>query len=45
MNHSKKEVTMKKQYEAPEVQVMEMEVESSILQASKTGYGDETNLP
>lgn len=36
---------MKKQYEAPEVQVMELEIESSILQASKTGYGEETNLP
>lgn len=36
---------MKKQYEAPEVQVMEMEIESSILQASKTGYGEETNWP
>ena len=36
---------MKKQYETPEVQVMEMEIESSILQASKTGYGEETNLP
>lgn len=36
---------MMKQYETPEVQVMEMEIESSILQASKTGYGDETNLP
>ena len=36
---------MKDFYEAPEVQVMELEVESSILQASKTGYGDEINLP
>lgn len=34
-----------KAYEAPQVQVIEMEVESSILQASKTGYGDETDLP
>ena len=34
---------MKQMYEAPEVQVLEMEVQASVMQASRgDGYGEET---